>query len=384
MESRSTVSVVVCNTYEEETVYKAVCDGVNAIGGIGKFVSKDESILVNPNFLKTADVDSAVATHPAVLKAVLRLLWDYGCRKTVYGDSPGNGTGAKVADKLQIDRSEPICDAEFVPMTKEVKVQFDEGMTEKEFYFAEEVVNSDAVINVCKMKTHALMLITGAVKNPFGLVCGHRKAMQHVKYPNASLFARMLVDIHRCVKPRLHIMDGIVAMEGNGPGAGTPRPMNLLLFSTDPVAIDTIFCHLIGIDPDDVPTNFQGNEMGIGTSDSSKIDIILTDSTGTHSVNFDEFCEKYGAPDFNTICTKVHPEFRGLKILDKLSSRPVIDKKKCVACGICVEHCPVPGKAVNFTNGRKNPPVYDYSKCIGCFCCQELCPQKAISVGMRK
>ncbi len=383
MEDRSKVSIVVCETYDEETVYDAVCKGVNALGGIGNFVSKDESILVNPNFLKTADVGSAVATHPAVLKAVLRLLYEYGCRKTVYGDSPGNGTGAKVADKLEIDRSEPIYGAEFVPMTKEVRVEFPDGMTEKEFYFAEEVTKADAIINVCKMKTHALMLITGAVKNPFGLICGHRKAMQHVKYPNASLFARMLVDIHRCVPLRLHIMDGIVAMEGNGPGAGNPRPMNLLLFSADPVAIDTIFCYLIGVDPADVPTNFQGDAMGIGTMDKDKIDIILTDESGTHDADFVEFCRKYSAPDFNTICTKAHPEFKGLKLIDKLSSRPVINKKKCVLCGVCVNHCPVPGKAVSFSDGRDKPPVYDYSKCIGCFCCQELCPQKAIEVGRR-
>ncbi|MCD8120052.1 MAG: DUF362 domain-containing protein [Lachnospiraceae bacterium] len=380
---KSLVVVVVCDTYDEEKVYEAVRTGVAAAGGLASVLSPDEKVLVKPNFLKSADPDSAVATHPAVLKAVLRLLWEYGCTDTLYGDSPGNDTGARVADRLGLETQKPLFGARFTPMTHEVKVRFPEGMTEKEFYFAEEVTEADAVINVCKMKTHALMRITGAVKNPFGLVCGYRKAMAHVKYPNASLFARMLADIHRCVKPRLHIMDGIVAMEGNGPGAGTPTPMNLLLFSTDPVAIDTVFCHLIGIDPQSVPTNVQGAAMGIGTCDSQKIELILADASGTHSVGFAQFCEQYGRPDFAVERTKLPPQFRGLKILEQFTRRPVIHKERCVSCGICVQHCPVPGKALSFAKGKNHPPVYDYKKCIRCYCCQELCPKKAITVGRK-
>ena len=65
--------------------------------------------------------------------------------------------------------------------------------------------------------------------------------------------------------------------------------------------------------------------------------------------------------------------------MTRLARRPVIDTSKCVKCGICVNHCPVPGKAVEFKNGKDNPPVYDYKKCIRCYCCQEMCPKHAIS-----
>ena len=59
----------------------------------------------------------------------------------------------------------------------------------------------------------------------------------------------------------------------------------------------------------------------------------------------------------------------------------VIDPKLCVKCGVCVDSCPVEGKAVQFKDGnKKNPPEYAYDKCIRCYCCQELCPYKAISV----
>ncbi len=384
MKERSTVAAVVCASYEEETVYQAVRRGIEALGGLEAMLSSEERVLVKPNLLKSADPDSAVTTHPAVLRAVLRLLEEYGCKNTRYGDSPGKDTGANVADRLGLSRGEALYGAHFTPMTQEVLVPFEEGLTAKEFYFAREVCETDAIINVCKMKTHALMGITGAVKNPFGLICGYRKALAHVQYPNAPLFARMLADIHRCVKPRLHIMDGIVAMEGNGPGAGTPTPMNLLLFSTDPVAMDTVFCGLIGIDPQSVPTNVQGAAMGIGTCDGRRIDVLLAGPDGVQIMGCADFCAAFGKPDFDIRRTKLHLEFKGLQLLDQLARRPVIDPALCVRCGVCVEHCPVPGKALHFRSGRDKPPVYDYKKCIRCYCCQELCPKKAITAGRRK
>ena len=75
---------------------------------------------------------------------------------------------------------------------------------------------------------------------------------------------------------------------------------------------------------------------------------------------------------------------KGIKNL--IYAKPIIDKTKCIKCGVCVNACPLENKALNFENkDKKNPPVYDYKKCIRCFCCQEMCPQKAIyiSKGLR-
>ncbi len=384
---RSAVIAVPCDSYEPERVYEAVCLGVRELGGLETLLRPDEAVLVKPNFLKPADADSAVTTHPSVLCAVLRMLEAYGCQNVRFGDSPGHDVGAHVADRLGLSRNMPLYGAAFAPMTEETRVSFPDGITEKEFFFAKEVTEADAIINVCKMKTHALMRVTGAVKNLFGLTCGYRKAREHVKFPNASVFARMLVDIHRCVKPRLHIMDAIVAMEGNGPGAGTPTPMNLLLFSTDPVAIDTVFCSLIHMDPETVPTNVQGNAMGLGTCHADQIQIRLLDPrSGDSSVSMtiDDFVSSFGNPDFDADRQGKNFLITSLGILEHFTRRPVIHKDRCIHCGICVSHCPVPGKALSFKNGKGQPPVYDRKKCIRCYCCQEMCPQKAITAGWRR
>ena len=442
---RSRVVIVPCDSYDEEKVYHAMRTGIELLGGIGEFVSPQEKILVKPNFLSAAAPEKAVTTHPAGIKAMLRILSEAGCENVKYGDSPGHGSCAGAAQKIGLT-PENTFGAVLADMSEEVCTPFPEGMTAQEFYFAKEVTEADAIISLSKMKTHALERVTGAVKNVYGLICGYRKAAGHVKYPNASIFARMLADIHRCVKPRLHIMDGIVAMEGNGPGSGDPVPMNVLLFSKDPVALDSVFCTMVCLDPELVPTNTQGEAMEIGTYHRSRIELITPAAeTGMNTADEKENGaaeagkstadekesgaaetgmstadeKESGAAEagMNTADEKqsgesvsfrrlngaaLREEFgnrqfkverRGTKrtafvrysdFMTSLARRPRIDKKLCIRCGVCVEHCPVPGKAVNFKNGRKEPPVYDYKKCIRCYCCQEMCPRHAITAGRRR
>ena len=99
-------------------------------------------------------------------------------------------------------------------------------------------------------------------------------------------------------------------------------------------------------------------------------------------ISMENLIEKYGNPNFNVDRTKVRSNIwtKLAKALNIFQKKPYIEPDKCVRCGICVNSCPVPGKAVDFRNGKNHPPVYDYKKCIRCFCCQEMCPKKAIKV----
>lgn len=393
-EKKAKVVLVPCETYEDEAVYLAMSRGVEVLGGIESFVDPKERILVKPNFLSPSEADRAVTTHPAVIRAMLRILSEHGYTRVTYGDSPGHGSSEVAAEKIGLT-PENTFGAKPADMSKEERVLFPEGITAKEFYFSKGVTEADAIISLCKMKTHALERITGAVKNVYGLICGYRKAAGHVKYPNASIFARMLADIHRCVKPRLHIMDGIVAMEGNGPGSGDPVLMKVLLFSTDPVAIDTVFCHLVHLDPELVPTNTQGEAMGIGTYHIEEIELCVAQAKKVDDesapddvrvVSVRELQARFGKLSFDVDRKGTKKTFllRYSELMTSLTKRPRIQKDLCVKCGVCVSHCPVPGKAISFRNGKGQPPVYDYSKCIRCYCCQEMCPKHAISAGRKK
>lgn len=375
------VSIVICESYEKESVFQAVRAAVDALGGIEMFVKSGEKILVKPNFLYPSEAEKAVTTHPAVITAVLRLLREAGMGSVKVGDSPGGGSCRAAFEKLAYTEQD-LYGAQIADMDKEVLTPTPNGRVAKEMYFTAEVTEADAIIGVCKMKTHALERITGAIKNMYGLICGFRKAAGHVKYPSAAEFAKMLVDIHTATPQRLHIMDGIVAMEGNGPASGTPVQMNMILASPDPVALDTVFCRLVHLKPGEVPTNVMGSVAGLGTMNEREIEILLNEGSGPEACSMDALVERYGKPDFDVMRGngKSRTVLGFLSGLARGGRKPVIDAQKCVKCGVCVEHCPVEGKGVSFKNGENEPPVYDYKKCIRCYCCQELCPQHAIRV----
>ena len=375
---KSKVVLMTCDTYDETLIYEKLQKGIEMLGGLSQFAALTESILLKPNLVRKAEVDQAVMTHPAVMGAAARIFSEAGFKDIRCGDSCGIGTTKRVMAGSGMDTALEKYGVSIRDFDRGTKVDFKDGIRAEHFILSDEVIEADALINVCKMKTHALERITGAVKNLYGCVYGINKAKGHTVYPSADSFARMLVDLNRCVRPRLHIMDGIVAMEGNGPTSGDPVPMKLLLISADPVALDSVYSRLIYLDPMMVPTVYHGEKMGLGVWQEE--DITLLTEEGVMSMS--EAVARFGKKDFNVDRRKVKSDGwvrmeRALKIFQK---KPYIRKERCVRCGICVESCPVEGKAVSFKNGASEPPVYDYRRCIRCFCCQEMCPHKAIDV----
>ena len=424
MNEKSKVIVLSCDSYEEERIYTLLKRGLKELGGIGALINKEEKILLKPNLLKKAEVEKAVITHPVVVGAFARILREAGYENIVLADSCGHGTTKQVIQGTGMDTYLEKYQIPAIDYTKGVHVENPDGIQAKEFILPKELLEADCVISLSKMKTHALERITGAVKNSYGFIYGKNKAIGHTKYPSADSFARMLIDLNQYVKPRLYIMDGITAMEGNGPGSGDPTAMNVILMSTDPVALDSVFARLVYLKPEMVPTNYHGEKMGLGNCKEANIEVVVVKENSQISVERDDgneaqknnkitvakkqcenadmsadenqsdiniscniipmeaLIEQYGNPHFNVDRTKVRSNIwtKLAKALNIFQKKPYIEPDKCVRCGICVNSCPVPGKAVDFRNGKNHPPVYDYKKCIRCFCCQEMCPKKAIKV----
>lgn len=380
---KSKVALVKCESYSFEEVSGAVSQAIELLGGIENLTgcSTADRLLLKPNLLTKASPERACTTHPAVFEAVGSILKDSGYDNLIYGDSPGHPAikPEKIAEECGLKAPAERLGIPFGRFGEGMKVDFPEGKTADSFVLCREVLDADAVINICKMKTHQLERVTGAMKNIFGCVYGVNKGASHAKYPTPEIFARMIGDLVRLVKPVLHIMDGITAMEGNGPGSGTPKDMNVILVSTDPVALDSVFCHLVYLDPALVPTNVAGQEQGIGTY--TDVDVVTVDG----SITLSEAAAIYGDSSFDV---QRSGEYRGALnavrfLAPFLEKKPVIIKEKCSGCGICVKACPVEGKAISIVNGEGNGrgiARYDYEKCIKCYCCQEMCPNKAINV----
>ena len=375
---KSKVVLLPCRKYDEEKIHMLLKQGLDFLGGVETLIPKDAKILLKPNLLKKAEVEKAVITHPVVVGAFAGILRENGYENIVLADSCGHGTTQAVIRGTGMDTYLEKYHIPAVDYSEGVKTAYPQGVQAKEFILPKELLEQDCVISLSKMKTHALERITGAVKNSYGFVYGFHKAKGHTQYPSADSFARMLIDLNKCVAPKLYVMDGIVAMEGNGPGSGDPVPMNVLLMSTDPVALDSVFSRLVYLKPEMVPTNYHGEKMGLGTWKEEEITLLTPDG----EISMAEAVKKYGNPDFNVDRTEVRKNIwtRMAGALNIFQKKPYIEADKCVRCGICVQSCPVPGKAVDFRKGKDKPPVYDYKKCIRCFCCQEMCPKKAIKV----
>ncbi len=372
------VVLIPLDTYDQPRVDAAVKKGVELLGGLEPFLRRNERILIKPNLLARAQADKAITTHPAVFSALCCLLRGEGYEHLSYGDSPGNPTTTpeKAAEGSGIAAAAAQYGVARADFSSGSIVPFPQGRAARSFYLCKGVQEADAYINVCKMKTHALERITGAIKNQYGCITGVNKAAGHADFPNSEVFAQMLADLNRCIAPRLHIMDGVVAMEGNGPSSGTPTPMNVLLLSADPVALDAVFASLIHLSPDAVPTCVYGEQAGLGVMAEDRILVRTPDGDLTVA----QAREQYGRADFDVYRGKlVKGLLSHMKPLQPiLQHRPKVDLKKCVGCGVCEDACPVEGKAVRSGAGRK--AKYDYAKCIRCYCCQEMCPVKAIGV----
>jgi uncharacterized protein (DUF362 family)/Pyruvate/2-oxoacid:ferredoxin oxidoreductase delta subunit len=372
---KSKVAVVRCDSYQIETVSEAVTKGIDLLGGISAFTQAGENILFKPNLLVGDRPEKSSTTHPMVFQAVSEAFKGGGAN-LFYGDSPGKGNPERTAQQAGLKDVADKLGITLADFRAAQKVSHPNALLAKQLMIAKGAMEADGIVSICKMKTHGFTRITGAVKNQFGCIPGLRKAEYHVKMPDIYEFSKVLVDINTLLKPRLYIMDGIIAMEGNGPRGGEPVPMNTLLFSSDPVALDAVFCQLIHLKPEFVPTMKLGLKAGLGTYKADDIEIIGDNIDGLKNAEFKAVHRK---PD-RLASARYFPTF----LKNIISPRPVIDYETCVNCGACILQCPVDPKALNWQQRTQRTqtekPVYNYKDCIRCYCCQEICPEKAITI----
>ncbi len=367
--NKSKVALIKCDTYDYEQVENAIEAGIDLLGGITHYVKEGEKILIKPNVLIGTNPEKCVCTHPSVFRAVGVILKK--AKVTVYyGDSSGFGRSITNMKKAKLKRVADELGIMLADFDRGQPTTHNGALSNKRFVIANGVLEADGLISLPKLKTHGLTRLTGAIKNQFGCVPGLRKSQFHVKMADPFDFAKMLIDLNMLIKPRLYIMDGIIAMEGNGPRSGKPKKLGVLLFSNDPVAIDSIACRIIDLNPEYVPTSIAGEDAGLGTYHYDNIEVIGGDIQSV--IN----------KDFEAIRKPVMPVSSGWLrtfLRNQTCAKPIINETICTNCGTCVKHCPVKPKAVDWHNGDKTkPPTYKYEHCIRCYCCQELCPEGAI------
>lgn len=358
------MAVKKCESYDPHVVMEAVEEAVSLLG-IGAFLTeKAGTCIVKPNILSPSPPAAAITTHPAVVAGVCRVIQALGAQVAV-GDSPGRGDTLRAAEAAGVAGACRDLGVPLVPFDDEVAVKHPTGAVCKEFIIARPVVEAASLVNVAKMKTHGFMTYTGAVKNLYGCIPGTRKAALHLRFQEPSDFCRMLLDLYRLLSPVLSVLDAVVAMDGDGPSHGRPRPFGAILASTDAVALDTVAVHLAKGDPMQVPYLAAARRLGVGETLLERIELV---GDPPESIGVEDFRFPGGGEPSRL--------FRwGARARRVITATPVVDLRKCTGCGQCAQSCPP--QVISISDRRAR---IDRSSCIRCYCCHEMCPQGAIQL----
>jgi uncharacterized protein (DUF362 family)/ferredoxin-like protein FixX len=314
-------------------------------------------VVIKPNLLMPAEPHQGIVTHPLIVRAVAEYLLGKGADVQV-SDSPPIGSFHKLVRQSGYHEILQGLDVDLKPFTESVPVDVGEPFGAIEI--ARDIVQADAVINLAKLKSHAQMYLTLGVKNIFGTIVGLRKPEWHMRAGvDRVMFARLLVQIYQAVAPAFTIVDGILALEGQGPGqSGRPRELGLLLGGDNAHAVDKTICTVLGLDPNQLLTYQVARQLDLFDGEvhvNGDLDIV------------DDF-----------LFPELHPLSLGPENLNRFMRRyviqkPVVDNQRCKLCGECWKICPARVISHN-TKGIR----FEYEKCIRCYCCLEVCLRGAI------
>ena len=361
------MAIINAREYDRASLCMSLEKALERLGGLDKVIKPGDRVFVKINHLSpSSNPERAIITHPVFVEVVLELLKNISTDITV-----GDDIDSEDGDEFQVSGFRQMCKragARLINLREEGFVEIEcQGRILDKVYLSSVILNADIIINLPKLKTHSLTLFTGAVKNMYGVIPGGFRRRFHGEYIRKEDFTQVITDIFAAARPHLTIMDGIVAMEGDGPAAGSARRLGVILASRDAVAVDAVATKIIGLEPMDVYTTRYGDERGLGVGNLQDIEIV---GKGIKEVSVSDFKFPVGA---NLIITERLPRFLALFLLDEFAVKPYVVESRCTGCFECSRICPA--TAISET-GRIVKINHDI--CIQCMCCHEVCRFNAI------
>ena len=344
------------SSYDYSTLRPLVFDMLEAVGTLK--ITDGSSVLIKPNLLAPAKPEKAVTTHPLVVRAVCEYVLLCGGRPII-ADSPAIGSFRRILKECGYREALEDLDVDCRPF--ENGSQTDIGKPFGGVEIARCALETEIVINLAKLKTHTQMLLTLGVKNLFGCILGFQKPEWHMRSGvDRYMFARLLVQIHKAVNPTVTLIDGILAMDRQGPGkGGRPRDVGILIAGARAPATDAAVCHLLGIPVDHLLTNKAARELGMLDQEPKLVGDFAP-------------IEGFELPELGPL--SFGPKRLRKSLRKHLIQRPAVNREKCRLCGECWQYCPA--KAIS---PYEKAIGFDYDRCIRCYCCIEVCPHGALA-----
>jgi len=258
--------LVVAHGASPEKIVKAAID---AMGGIKKFISRGDVVVIKPNIGWDRVPEQAGDTNPEVVAAMVKLCFEAGAKKVKVFDRPVNdprrcyvqsgiapAAGAAGADVDYMD------DRKF----KDIAIN---GEALKSWPLYTDIFEADKVINIPIAKHHGLAKLTMSMKNWMGVMGGSRRQIHQD-------LDGILVDLSMKIRPTLTILDAVRILTANGPQGGSladVKRLDTVIVGMDPVAIDSYGATLFGMKGSDLGYVRIGDKRGLGKMDLAKLKI---------------------------------------------------------------------------------------------------------------
>lgn len=354
---------------------------------------QDVRILLKPNFNSNFNALTGNTTDLRLLAATVEFLQGRGYSNIVIAEGTSSGffrEGVSVIQRLKADRLATHYGVEMVDLNvwpQSIDVPLENGVIVQ---VANLMTKADFVINMPKLKAHYEVGMSVCLKNLIGTCIGR----ENKKKIHGSL-AKNIVHLNEVIKPNLHIVDGLIAMEGNGPSRGTPVNYGKVIIGTNPFELDYICARLVGFPRDEVKALAEARNMGhISDKQAEEWENITIDGyeyefqrpivTPLVAFVIDPRFQKHlikirYAPVMNAICSTqlVKNIFytTGISqeriLADEAELSFWLDETLCDECLKCVEYCPINQRLDEISRGGGE-------KCIGCLYCFSVCPRQAI------
>jgi uncharacterized protein (DUF362 family)/Pyruvate/2-oxoacid:ferredoxin oxidoreductase delta subunit len=358
----ATVFLKKCS-YEPSDARRCVEAALSAALGDKAGAIRGKRVLLKPNLAIAFPPERAATTHPEIVGAAIDCLRGLGAEVAV-GDSPA-GAVRGVKRIWEASGIASVCQARGASL-----VNFEAGgwvecsASGRTYRIAKAVFDFDHLVNLPKLKTHVLTLVTAAVKNMFGCVPGLDKSRFHLCNPRPAAMSIILVDVFSIAAPLVSLVDAVDAMEGNGPSSGRARHLGFIAAGADAVALDAVLAHLVGLDPMKVPTTREAWKRGLGEGRLERIDLEGDPADDLAADHF-QVPSNWQFALVPNVLTRLLARWFWV--------RPVVDTGSCTGCGDCARGCAASAIEVD---GGKAAVAYD--KCVACLCCIEVCPAGAI------
>jgi uncharacterized protein (DUF362 family) len=246
------------------------------LGGIGKFVSRGDVVVVKPNFGWDRSPEQAANTNPEVVATVVRLCLEAGAKRVRVMDRSCNDPRRCYRNSGILAAVEAVGDpasVEFMDDRRFVAVEFPRGESLKKWAVCQDVLEADRRINLAIAKHHNAARLTMCLKNTMGVLGGNRGNIHHD-------LDQMIADMNSRITYDLHLLDAVRILTGNGPQGGRladVKRRDTVIASADPVAADSFGATLFGIAGRDVPHVAHAARLGLGEIDLERVRIVARD-----------------------------------------------------------------------------------------------------------